>query len=131
VDEISRAASKPIIRRLSIIFSSSSPERTFDLSDSLGHTRGEHLVPQLGYEHVVFNADADSSIARIYALSIIGDIEARLDGHHHSWLQPAPFIGYLVRPGIVNVHPKPVTGPVHVKLPERVLCDQCVNLAFK
>src|SRR6266404_3185960 len=103
----------------------------FDLRDRLGHTRRKHLMSVFGYEDIVFDANADSSITRVDAFRVFCNVESRLDRHHHTRRKPAPFVGYLIRTCIVHIHPEPVTRAMHEELLERALLDELVDLAFK
>src|SRR5512143_3877337 len=103
----------------------------FDLFNCLGYTRGKYLVSSFSHKDIVFDANSDSSITRIDSFQILRDIEPRLDCQNHPWRKLSPFIGYLVRAGVVHVHPQPVTRAVHVELLERAFLDELVNIAFK
>ncbi len=84
-----------------------------------------------GYEDIVLDANADSTITRVHAFRVLCDVEPRLDRHHHTRRKPAPFVGYLIRTCIVHIHPEPVTRAMHEELLERALFDELVDLAFK
>ena len=68
-----------------------------------------------GDQHIVLNADADTTIPVLNAFSIFGNVNARFDGEYHARLENPRIFAQFILPDIMNVHAKPVAGTVHIE----------------
>src|SRR4249919_481414 len=85
-----------------------------DLIGAARKLAGQHAISIGSDEDVVLGADADAAPPGMDRLVVRRDIEAGLDGEHHSRLEQPRFAVDAVLADVVDVESKPVTGLVPV-----------------
>ena len=97
--------------------------------DRLRRRRGEDTVAVLGHEDVVLDPHADAEEWGRDLLLVGSDVEARLDRQDHARLEEPPLpLRVVVAAPVVDVHPEPVRGAVHVEAGEVPLLDHLLPL---
>src|SRR5450432_1252350 len=69
-----------------LLFSGGGDQR-LDLAAVAGDGSGDHFRVATRDDHVILDANADATPFRRHTLGVGSDIDARLDGDHHVWLE--------------------------------------------
>lgn len=91
----------------------SAPDDLLELLDPFRRRGSEVLIPALGDEDIVLDADADAAVDGI-AIGVDAKIEARLDGDHHARLERAGLFAFMIGADIMYIHAEIVARPVHI-----------------
>src|SRR5471030_1677930 len=89
---------------------------------------GEDFDAVCGDQNIVFDTDPDTAIGFRY-VSIWCDVQARLDGDHHTWFQRTAAVNAAVVADVMNVHPQPVRQTMHKERTVRLLAEQSIDVA--
>ena len=82
-------------------------------------------LPSRVTRDVVLDANADVPPALGHAFGACGNVDPRLDGHHHARFEHAPLFADLVVADIVHIHAEPMTGAMHEEL---AICAVAIRL---
>ncbi len=124
----------------------SAAHQRLDLARLHRHVARDQLAAVLGHDRVVLDADADV-VERLGHAGSGADVEARFDGEDHAGAQDAAGavgdgfarqrvlalagVAHLrrlhVAAAVVNIHPEPMAGAVHVEREIRALLDHVLR----
>src|SRR5690606_25589706 len=111
--------------------STSCLHQLLDLVCIFRHSIREHFTAITGHDDIVFDTNANVPPTSGHPFGTWRNVNAGLNGHHHTRLERTPFAAHAIVTDIVNVHAQPVSRSMHEKAAVFPVLDELWQLTLQ